>query len=178
LREAARHGTATSPDARHPQPLLALAALVDARDLEEADRVLHAADTPASRKIPAGTALALHLARRPIAGPQFAELYARTETTTAEAQITEARDGPAVALSRLRRLRADLQARPGLLLAGDPAVAAWLVRTALAAGDRELAAIAGRSTQALSEAHPGFPALAAAAAHSRGLVRCDPAPLA
>jgi DNA-binding CsgD family transcriptional regulator len=235
LREAARHGTGTSPDARHPQPLLALAAaLIDVRDLEEADRILPVADTPVSRKIPAGAALALlrarihlaagrlpaaaaeghaalaiaqdlgahgyaatahsvlsvielrrgdlaaaalHLARRPVASPQFADLYARTETTTAEARLTEARDGPAAALGHLRRLRADLQARPGLL-AGDPAVAAWLVRTALAAGDRELAAIAARSARALADARPGFPAMAAAAAHSRGLVRRDPALLA
>jgi DNA-binding NarL/FixJ family response regulator len=235
LRDAARHGTGTSPDGRHPQPLLALAAaLIDVRDLEEADRILHVADIPASRKIPAGAALALlrarihlaagrlpaaaadghaalaiaqdlgahgyaatahsvlsvlelrrgdlaaaalHLARRPVTSPQFADLYARTETATAEAQLTEARDGPAAALDRLSRLRADLQARPGLLV-GDPAVAAWLVRIALAADDRELAAIAARSAQALAGAHPGFPAIAAAAAHSRGLVCRDPALLA
>jgi DNA-binding NarL/FixJ family response regulator len=95
----------------------------------------------------------------------------------AEAQITEARDGPAAALGHLRQLGADLEARPGLLL-GDPALAAWLARTALAAGDREFAARAARAAQALADAHPGSPALAAAAAHSRGLTRRDPAVLA
>ena len=95
----------------------------------------------------------------------------------AEAQITEARDGPAAALGHLRQLCADLEARPGLLL-GDPALAAWLARTALAAGDGELAASAARAAQALADDHPGFPALAAAAAHSRGLACRDPARLA
>ena len=122
-------------------------------------------------------AAAQHIAWRPATGPQFADIYARTETTTAQAQITEARDGPAAALGRLRELRAELQARPGLLL-GDPALAAWLARTALAAGDRELAASAARTAQALADAHPGIPALAAAAAHSQGLARRDPARLA
>ena len=122
-------------------------------------------------------AAAQHLADRPATSPQFADLYARPETTVAEAQITEARDGPAAALGHLRQLCADLPARPGLLL-GDPALAAWLARTALAAGDLELAARAARAAQALADAHPHLPALAAAAAHSRGLARRDPARLA
>ena len=122
------------------------------------------------------TAAAQHIACRPTAGPQFADIYARTETTMAQAQITEARDGPA-AVSRLRQLCADLQARPGLLI-GDSALAAWLARTALAVGDRELAASAARTAQALADAHPGFPALAAAAAHGQGLARRDAGRLA
>ena len=121
-------------------------------------------------------AAAQHIACRAATGPQFADIYARPETTMAQAQITEARDGPAAALGHLRQLCADLPARPGLLL-GDPALAAWLVRTALAAGDSELAASAARTAQALADAHPRFPALAAAAAHSRGLAGRDPARL-
>ena len=235
LRDAARHGTGISPDARHVQPLLALAAaLVDLRQLGEAEDILRAADHPALQDIPAQAALSLlrarihlaagrladaaadgqaalaiardlgahgyaatahsvlsvielrrgdiaaaaqHIACRPATGPQFADIYARPETTMAQAQITEARDGPAAALGHLRQLCADLPARPGLLL-GDPALAAWLARTALAAGDSELAASAARTAQALADAHPGFPALAAAAAHSRGLAGRDPARLA
>jgi DNA-binding CsgD family transcriptional regulator len=122
-------------------------------------------------------AAARHIARRPATSPQFADIYARPETSAAEAQITEARDGPAAALGHVRQLCADLEARPGLL-AGDPALAAWLARTALAAGDNESAARAARAAQALTDAHPGFPALAAAAAHSRGLASRDPARLA
>ena len=235
LRDAARHGTGISADARQVQPLLALAAaLVDLRQLGEAEDILRAADHPALQDIPAQAALSIlrarlhlaagrladaaadaqaalaiaqalgahgyaatahsvlsmielrrgdiaaaaqHLACRPATSPQFADLYARPETTAAEAQITEARDGPAAALGHLRQLCADLEARPGLLL-GDPALAAWLARTALAAGDTGLAARAARAAQALADAHPESPALAAAAAHSRGLARRDPARLA
>jgi DNA-binding NarL/FixJ family response regulator len=122
-------------------------------------------------------AAAQYLASRPAPGPQFADIYARPETTTAEAQVTEARDGPAAVLSHLRLLCADLEARPGLLL-GDPAAAPWLARAALAAGDRELAARAARATQALADSCPGTPALAAAAAHIRGLSCRDAACLA
>ena len=47
LRDAARHGTGISPDARHVQPLLALAAaLVDLRQLGEAEDILHARGPP------------------------------------------------------------------------------------------------------------------------------------
>jgi DNA-binding CsgD family transcriptional regulator len=118
-------------------------------------------------------AAAQHIARRPATSPQFADIYARAETILAEAQITEARDGPFVALGHLDQFRDDLVDRPGLLL-GDPALAAWLARTALAAGDSDLAASAARTAQDLADAHPGFPALAAAAAHSRGLAARDP----
>ncbi|MGH3286527.1 MAG: hypothetical protein ACRDPD_17915, partial [Streptosporangiaceae bacterium] len=70
-----------------------------------------------------------------------------------------------------------LRARPGLLL-GDPALAAWLVRTAKAAGDRELAASVTGAAESLAAGNPGFPALAAAAAHSRGLASQDPGRIA
>jgi DNA-binding NarL/FixJ family response regulator len=122
-------------------------------------------------------AAAQYLASRPAPGPQFADIYARPETTTAEAQVTEARDGPAAVLHHLRRLCADLEARPGLML-GDPVIAPWLARVALAAGDRELAGRAARATQALADSHPAIPALAAAAAHIRGLTCPDAACLA
>ena len=235
LRGAARHSTGTCPDARHVRLLLALAAaLVDLRQLGEAEDILRAADNPALESIPAQAGLSIlrarihlaagrladaaadgqaalataralgahgyaatahtvlsvielrrgdiaaatqHLAARPAGDPQFADLYARAETTTAQAQITEARDGPAAALGHLRQLCADLEARPGLLV-GDPALAPWLARTALAAGDGELAASAARTAQALATAHPQFPALAGAAAHSRGLAGRDPDRLA
>ena len=123
------------------------------------------------------TAAAQHIASRLVMNPQFADVYARPETTAAEAQITEARHGPAAALDPLRQLCAGLEARPGLLL-GDPALAAWLARTALAAGDTGLAARAARGAQALADAHPEYAALAAAAAHSRGLAIRDPGLLA
>jgi DNA-binding CsgD family transcriptional regulator len=123
------------------------------------------------------TAAARHIASRPGPDPQYADTYSRAETSLAHAQITEARDGPAAAIGPLRQLAADLAVRPGLLL-GDPATAPWLTRTALAADEDELVGRAVRAAQALADAHPGFPALAAAAAHSQGLADHDPAPLA
>ncbi len=231
LHDAARRGTGISHDARHPQPLLALAAaLVDLRQLNEADSILHAADHPALHAIPAHAGLSIlcariHLAngRLPAADaagrtaladaetlgadgyastahcvlavialrrgdiaaaaqhiaslrvpmpPHFPGLYARTETTLAQAQITEARDGPAAAISHIRQAAAVLPAHQGLL-AGEPALAAWLVRTSLAAGDQPLASQVTGTAVALADANPGFPALAAAAAHSQGLATRD-----
>ncbi len=220
LRDAARHGTGISPDARDVQPLLALAAaLADLRRPGEAEDILCAADHPALHDIPAQAALSIvrariHLAAGRLAeaaasaraalavaralgahgyaatahsvlavielrrgdiaaaAPQFADIYARPEATVAQAQVAEARDGPAAVLGHLGHFVADLETRAGLLL-GDPAVAAWLARAALAAGDRELAVRAAHAAQALADAHPGVPALAAAAAHVRGLARCD-----
>jgi DNA-binding NarL/FixJ family response regulator len=226
LRDAARHGTGISPDARQVQPLLALAAaLVDLRQVEEADNILRAADHPALHGIPAEAGLhilrarihlangrlpdaaavghaalasaetlgadgyvsaarcvlavialrrgdiadaAQHIACLPGPMPHSPGLYARTETTLAQAQITEARDGPAAAISHIRQAGTCLPAHQGML-SGDPALAAWLVRTALAAGDRPLATRVARTAVGLANANPGFPALAAAAAHSQGL---------
>jgi DNA-binding CsgD family transcriptional regulator/tetratricopeptide (TPR) repeat protein len=122
-------------------------------------------------------AAAQHLASRPVTGPQFADLYARPETTLAEALVAEARDGPGAILGLLRQVGADVTDRPGRLL-GDPALAAWLTRAALATGQTELARRPARAARALADAHPGFLALAAAAAHSHGLAHHDPASLA
>ena len=234
LRDAARLDNGISLDARHVQPLLALAAaLVDLRQVSEADRILRAADHAVLPDTPARVALSLlrarihlaagqladaaadghvaltiaqaigahgyaatahsvlsmielragdlataaaHIASRTAVGRQFADLYARSETIAIGAQVAEARDGPAATLDHLHKLCADLRVRPGFLL-GDPALAAWLVRTALAAGDSKLAAGVARIAKALAEAHPEVPALAAGAAHCQGLTRRDSARL-
>ena len=231
LRDAARRQTAVSPDARHVQPLLVLAAaLVDLRQLDEAETILEAADTRALRAIPAQTAASIvrariHLASGRLAdadkaagralataetlgaygyasaarcvlgmialrrgdviaaaryvasgivpGPHAGEVYARAEVTMAKAQISEARDGLARAVTQIRHACRDLETRPGLLL-GDPATAAWLTRTAMAAGDAELATAVARAAEVLAADNPGYPAITAAAAHSRGLAAKDP----
>ena len=107
---------------------------------------------------------------------QFADLYARSETTAAQAQITEARDGPAAGpapcssfrpISRPARA-ADRRPRPGGL-AGPHRTGRRRQR---------LAASVARTAAALADSNPGFPALAAAAAHARGLASRDPARLA
>src|SRR5262249_34090108 len=118
-----------------------------------------------------------HIACRTEAMPHFPGLYARAETALAQAQISEACDGPAAAIGHISQACADLPAQPGLLL-GDPAPPAWLVRTALAADDTKLADSAARTAEALASANPGYPALTAAAAHSLGLASQDPERLA
>jgi DNA-binding CsgD family transcriptional regulator len=235
LRDAARLDAAASPDARHVQPLLALAAaLIDLRETSEAEIVLGAAGQPALDGIPAQAGLSIlrgrlhlaagrlaeaaadgqaalatatdlgaagyaatahsllamielrrgeisaaaqHIADRGPAGPQFADLYARTDSVAGQMLVTEAEEGLAGAFDQVRRLCADLESRPGLL-AGDPALAAWLARAALAAEDTDLAARVARVARGLADAHPGFAALTAAAAHSGGLTWRDPARLA
>ena len=235
LRDAARHETAVSPDARHIQPLIALAAaLVDLRQLEEAETILDAADGRALHTIPAQTAASIvrarvhlarghladaeaaaadalataealgahayasaarcvlgvialrggdvtaaahHVAHGIVARPHVGEVYARPEIAMAEALVSEARDRRPDAVSRIRQAYGELGTRPGLLL-GDPATAGSLTRTALAAGETELADAVVRAAEALATANPGYPALTAAVAHSLGLARRDPARLA
>jgi DNA-binding CsgD family transcriptional regulator/tetratricopeptide (TPR) repeat protein len=235
LRDAARHRCGLSPDARHVQPLLALsAALIDLRQLDEAENILQAADNQVPHATPARVALSIlrariHLANGRLADadaegqtalataeilgadgyastaccvlavialrggdiaaaaghtasalgsmPHFPGRYAHIEAVAAEVQLSEARDGPAAALGHIRHVFADLRAHPGLLL-GDPAIPAWVVRTALAAGDDELALFTARTAEALASDNPGFAALTAAAAHSLGLAGQDLACLA
>jgi DNA-binding NarL/FixJ family response regulator len=230
LRDAARSSTGISPDARHPQPLLALAAaLIDLRQLEEADSILRAADNPALHGIPAQAELSIlrarihlasgrladadaagqaalasaetlgadgyagaahcvlavialrsgdvaaaarHVADLPAPTSHFPGLHARSQATLAQAQMTEARDGPDAAISHIRRAGTGMPACQGLL-SGGPALAAWLVRTALAAGDQPLASQVTGTAVALATANPEFSALAAAAAHSQGLATRD-----
>ena len=212
LRDAARHGSGISPDARHFQPLLALATcLVELRRFDEAETVIRAADNITLRGIPAeaippllrariylargrlgdavaaaeaalATAAALgahgytsaaesilgaialrrgdlaaaaeHMARRQVRMPHYAAGYARTDCTVGAAQIAEARDGPAAVLSQVREICAVLPARRSMLL-GNPTAPAWLVRTALDAGDRGLATQAAQLTGALASENPG-----------------------
>jgi DNA-binding NarL/FixJ family response regulator len=235
LRDAARSGTGVSADARHAQPLLALAAtLVDLRRIDQADGILRAAGHDklqgiASEAVPpilrarmhlaAGrladaaveaeaalataqtlaahghawiarsvlgmialrrgdlAAAARHIASRPAPMPHFAGIYARAETTLAQAQITEARTGPVAALGLVRDICAGLPTHRGLL-ATEPAAAAWLIRVARAAGDEELAAAVARAAEVLAGDNPGFGTLATAAAHALGLAHRDPARLA
>lgn len=233
LHEAARRGRAVSADARHVQPLLALAAsLADLGRCDEAEKVTASIDRETLRGIPAqavlsildarlclargslsqataaayaavtaaGTAssyaslghglLALialrrgdlataarHLAscRAPV--PPLVSAYARSVASMTQAKVAEAREGPAAAIRHIRTVCADLPHRPGVLL-GEPGIPAWLVRTALAAGDQGLAADVVRAATALARNNPDVPAVTAAAAHSLGLRSDDPAQLA
>jgi DNA-binding CsgD family transcriptional regulator/CBS domain-containing protein len=233
LHEAARVEVATSPDARHVQPLLALAAaLASLGQTGEAEAALEAADGPALRALPAQAAAAIvrarihlvngrlpaaaaaarqalsvaeklgadgytsaarcalaaialrvgdasaaarHVASGVIASPHAGDAYLPAEAIIA--RISERSDGLAGAVTRIRQTCGDLAARPGLLL-GDPSATAWLTRTALEAGDTELARAVTGTAASVADASPGYPALAAAAAHSLGLTSQDPALLA
>jgi DNA-binding NarL/FixJ family response regulator len=235
LRDAVRREGGISRDARHGQPLLALAsALVDLRQLGQAEEMLRVAGSQPLDSTPARAAACILRARMELAAgeltrawaaaeegvavaeslgadghasaahcvlgmialrrgdlteatlqvasdsvpaPHSAETYARAEITMAHAQVSEARDGPAAALGHIRHVCADLPMHQGLLL-GDPATAAWLTRTALAAGHDELAAAVARAAGALASANPGYPAVDAAAAHALGLAERDTALLA
>jgi DNA-binding CsgD family transcriptional regulator len=234
LHDAARR-SGVSPDAREVQPMLALAAaLVDVRELTEAEAILGAVASSGLDRLPAGAALALvrgrlqmaaghlagaaaeakaalhkaeaagahsyastarsllavielrrgdvdeaarHIACRPVAGLQFADMYARPESALAEAQIAEARDGQVAALAGLGDFCSGVAGRPGPLLA-DPALAPWLARAALAIGDEKLAADTACTSATVAAAYPEYLALSAAAAHAQGLVHSDPAALA
>jgi DNA-binding CsgD family transcriptional regulator len=122
-------------------------------------------------------AAAQHVASCTARMPHFAGIYARTETTVAEAQIAEARDGPAAAIGHVRQLCTDLVTHRALLL-GEPAASPWLVRTALAAGDDHLASCAARAADTVARDNAASPAITAAAAHSLGLLGQNPVLLA
>jgi DNA-binding CsgD family transcriptional regulator/tetratricopeptide (TPR) repeat protein len=235
MRDAARHGAGISCDARHVQPLLTLAAaLIDLRQLGEAEEMLHAAGNKTMDEVPAQAMLSVlrarmhlvsgrladadaaaqealataetlgahgyaaaarrvlglialrrgdiaaavhHIACQTEAAPLDASLCSRTEIALVQAQISEARDDSITALGDVRVVCADLISHPGLLLQA-PATAAWLVRTALAAGDTQLAGVVARAAETLAADNPGYPAVTAMAAHSLGLAAQDPARLA
>jgi DNA-binding NarL/FixJ family response regulator len=234
MHDAAGHGAGISFDARHGQPLLALAAaLIDLRQLGQAEEIVHAADSQTIDGIPAQATLSILRARihlvngRPAdahsaaqgamataetlgaradaaaahhvlglvalrrgdiataahhiacqtESAHYASLYYRAETALVHAQISEPRDGAITAVGHIRQACADLESHPGLLLTA-PATAAGLVRTALAAGDTQLAAVITGLVETLAADNPGYPAITAIAAHSRGLAAQDPARLA
>jgi DNA-binding CsgD family transcriptional regulator len=226
-----------SPDARHFQPLLALAAmLVDLRMLDEASAFIDAAaddfQALCSARLQAIPALlrarlelatgqadaaaetaekALSVASELGAGAQSslalsvlgaialrrgdlraassylrtrgrrpahaAAGYARTDCLLAEAQVTEAAGNPAAAMDLAADIYAGLPAHRSVLI-GDPAAAAWLARTALAAGRNERAAEVARVADDIADRNPAFRVAAAAAAHCRGIVGHDQARLA
>jgi DNA-binding CsgD family transcriptional regulator len=122
-------------------------------------------------------AAAQHLASRPGPVPYQAARYARSAASLAPAEVAAASTGPAAAISHIRGSCADLRHHPGILL-GQPGLPAWLVRTALAAGQPGLAAEVTRAVSTLARDNPDIPAVTAAAAHSLGLLHQDRAQLA
>jgi DNA-binding CsgD family transcriptional regulator len=113
-----------------------------------------------------------YVQRLPALGHYYPSPYLTDGVRLVEAQVLEARRGPRAALDFLADVLAGLPEHRSVLLA-DPASAPWLVRVALAAGDREQAA---RIVTAIGEVARGSPTLAfirASAEHAEGLLTSD-----
>jgi DNA-binding CsgD family transcriptional regulator len=111
-----------------------------------------------------------HVASRTVLPPHAAAVYAPAEACLVPAQVAEAANGPASAVAQILELSGDTGALRRVLL-GDPTLAVWLVRVALAAGDHELATRTVAVIETL--ASPEVPAIGAGAAHARGLLTKD-----
>ena len=113
-----------------------------------------------------------YVQRLPALGHYYPSPYLTDGVRLVEAQVLEARRGPRAALDFLADVLAGLPEHRSVLLT-DPASAPWLVRVALAAGDREQAA---RIVTAIGEVARGNPTLAfirASAEHAEGLLTSD-----
>jgi DNA-binding CsgD family transcriptional regulator len=102
-----------------------------------------------------------------IEGPMGAGNYRLTE-----ACFIEARDGPTAALKLIYALAEDPSALRRLLLA-EPTAAAFMVRTATAAGDSRMARTVVDAAELLAVGNPEFIVVGAAAAQARGLFDQD-----
>lgn len=98
--------------------------------------------------------------------------YGQTRCLVVSAQLAEARNDADGAADLAASLHSSVQNRPRMLL-GDVTAPGWLVRFALAQGDREHAEAACAAAGELATGNPGFPGVAAAAAHTRGLLDDD-----
>jgi DNA-binding CsgD family transcriptional regulator len=115
---------------------------------------------------------ARHSASRAVLPSHIATTYAAAETAVTAAQAAKASQGPGAVISEIRELYADPATLHRFLL-GDPALAAWLVRTALAAADRPLAQKAAATAIDLAKDNPGWPTIDVGAVHARGLLTGD-----
>jgi DNA-binding CsgD family transcriptional regulator len=122
LRDAARREPGVSRDARHVQPLLALAAaLVDLRQLGQAEEILRATDSHALHGIPAHAALSILRARIHLAQGRLGEAAAAGEEALAVAETLGAHGYSSAAhcLLGLIALRRGDPAAAGLHVASD-----------------------------------------------------------
>lgn len=103
----------------------------------------------------------------------FALACAKTLNITITAQIAEHDSGPKTALKAAGGICAGISAHRAPLVS-DPTLAPWLVRVALAAGDRTRAAHVAEVASLVASDNPAFPGVAATAAHARGLLDRDP----
>ncbi|MGH9212501.1 MAG: LuxR C-terminal-related transcriptional regulator [Acidimicrobiales bacterium] len=93
-----------------------------------------------------------------------------------EARVASARGEQGRAIDILREI-VDQQRDHRRFLVDQPGAAGWLVRTAMATGDRARAEAVVQCVDHLASANPGLPAIEANAAHTRGLYDSDPGTL-
>jgi DNA-binding CsgD family transcriptional regulator len=88
-------------------------------------------------------------------------------------RISEARDGAAAAMNALGQVYDALPRHTGALT-GEPTAAAWLVRVAMAAGDRQRADAVVDAAEGIAWRNTALSGPSVAAGHSRGLRDHDP----
>jgi DNA-binding CsgD family transcriptional regulator len=98
--------------------------------------------------------------------------YGQIRCLVVSAQLAEARHDAGGAADLAASLHSCVRRHPGVLL-GDLTAPGWLVRFALARGDREHTEAACAAAGDLAAGNPGFPGVSAAAAHARGLLDED-----
>jgi DNA-binding CsgD family transcriptional regulator len=98
--------------------------------------------------------------------------YLTDRARLVEAQVLEARRGPRAALDALADVLAGLPEHQSVLLA-DPGNAPWMVRTALAAGNKEQAERVEAVISEISRSNPTFPVIRASAEYASGLLHAD-----
>ncbi len=101
-------------------------------------------------------------------GPGFGQ----TRCLLVAAQLAEARQDAEGTTALVASLYSELTRRRSVLL-DDLTASGWLVRFALARGDQEHAEAVSAVASDLAASNPGFAAVAAAAAHARGLLDRD-----
>jgi DNA-binding CsgD family transcriptional regulator len=119
------------------------------------------------------SAAARHLQSEQAPARRAESPHAETWDTVVAAQIEDARGGRGPALERLVNIYAELDTHR-FLLTCEPTCAAWLARTALAAGNSGPARSAALAAADISRKNPELAVAAASAAHAEGLVNRDP----
>ncbi|WP_326639533.1 AAA family ATPase [Streptosporangium sp. NBC_01755] len=99
--------------------------------------------------------------------------YTRLRSELVAGRINEARDGAAGGMSSLGVLYDALPRHTGALTS-EPTAAAWLVRMAMAAGQRHRADTVVDAAEGIAWRNPGLPNPSVAADHARGLREGDP----
>ncbi|MEV0408145.1 AAA family ATPase [Actinoallomurus sp. NPDC050550] len=103
---------------------------------------------------------------------QYGSPHAEARFALVTSQIAMARDGAGAVATALAELCEQVPGHSWALVS-DPTAAAWLVRTALALDDRARAETVVGAAERLARDNPGFPTVAAAAEHARGLLDGD-----